>query len=76
MNMAALLLKEIKFDFDPQSGRLTVGDGVKRACDSRRGRILTASDPPSVSELRAGARARVEALREDVFVRLAKNAPD
>ena len=39
MNMGALLLKEIKFDVDPQSGRLIVGDGIKRACESRRGRI-------------------------------------
>jgi hypothetical protein len=39
MNMGALLLKEIKFDVDPHSGRLTVGDGIKRACESRRGRI-------------------------------------
>jgi hypothetical protein len=39
MNMGALLLKEIKFDVDTASGRLVVGDGIKRACESRRGRI-------------------------------------
>ena len=39
MNMGALLLKEKQFDVDSQSGRLIVGDGIKRACESRRGRI-------------------------------------
>ncbi len=39
MNMGALLLKERRFDIDRQSGRLMVGDGIKRACESRRGRI-------------------------------------
>ena len=39
MNMGALLLKQIRFAVDPQSGRLSVGDGIKRACESRRGRI-------------------------------------
>jgi hypothetical protein len=37
--LGALLLKETKFDFDDRSGRLVVGDGIKRACESRRGRI-------------------------------------
>ena len=39
MNMGALLLKETHFNVDAQSGRLIVGDGIKRACESRRGRI-------------------------------------
>jgi hypothetical protein len=39
MNMGALLLKENRFDIDGQSGKLIVGDGIKRACESRRGKI-------------------------------------
>ena len=39
MNMGALLLKENKFDVDGESGRLIVGEGIKRACERRRGSI-------------------------------------
>ena len=39
MNMGALLLKETRFEVDRESGKLVVGDGIKRACESRRGRI-------------------------------------
>jgi hypothetical protein len=39
MNMGALLLTEKKFDISPEDGKLVVGDGIKRACESRRGRI-------------------------------------
>ena len=39
MNMGALLLKEEKFPISRDDGRLVVGDGIKRACESRRGRI-------------------------------------
>ena len=39
MNMGALLLKENRFEVDRESGKLVVGDGIKRACEGRRGRI-------------------------------------
>jgi hypothetical protein len=39
MNMGALLLTETKFAVDPEIGKLVVGNGIKRACESRRGRI-------------------------------------
>ena len=39
MNMGALLLREERFPIGRDDGRLVVGDGIKRACESRRGRI-------------------------------------
>jgi hypothetical protein len=39
MNMGALLLSESKFALDPNEGKLQIGEGVKRACEGRRGRI-------------------------------------
>ena len=39
MNMGALLLTETKFALDPEMGKLVVGNGIKRACESRRGKI-------------------------------------
>lgn len=39
MNMGALLLTETKFAVDPEIGKLVVGNGIRRACESRRGRI-------------------------------------
>ena len=39
MNMAALLLQEKRFDIDSEDGKLVIGNGIKRACESRRGRI-------------------------------------
>lgn len=39
MNMAALLLQEKKFQIDGEDGKLVIGNGIKRACESRRGRI-------------------------------------
>jgi hypothetical protein len=39
MNMGALLLEEKKFRIDQEDGRLVIGNGIKRACESRRGRI-------------------------------------
>jgi TIR domain len=39
MNMGALLLHEKKFEIDARDGKLVVGEGVKRACEGRRGRI-------------------------------------
>ena len=39
MNMGALLLKETRFEVDPESGRLIIGTGIKRACESRRASI-------------------------------------
>ena len=39
MNMGALLLTETKFPVDIEIGKLAVGNGIKRACESRRGRI-------------------------------------
>ena len=39
MNMGALLLTETKFALDPEMGKLVLGNGIKRACESRRGKI-------------------------------------
>ncbi len=39
MNMGALLLTEKTFGIDQESGKLVVGNGVKQACERRRGRI-------------------------------------
>jgi len=39
VNMGALLLKEVHFDVDSKNGGLVVGEGIKRACESRRGTI-------------------------------------
>jgi hypothetical protein len=39
MDMGALLLEEKKFQIDSEDGRLVVGNGIKRACEGRRGRI-------------------------------------
>jgi hypothetical protein len=39
MNMGALLLEEKRFQVDPESGTLVIGNGIKRACEGRRGRI-------------------------------------
>jgi hypothetical protein len=39
MNMGALLLKEERFKVGPKDGKLVIGDGIKRACETRRGRI-------------------------------------
>ena len=39
MNMGALLLQESHFDVSPENGKLMIGDGIKRACESRRGTI-------------------------------------
>jgi hypothetical protein len=39
MNMGALLLTETRFDIDKEMGKLVVGNGIRRACESRRGRI-------------------------------------
>ena len=41
MNMAALLLVENKFAVDPGEGKLVIGNGIKRACEGRRGRITS-----------------------------------
>lgn len=39
MNMGALLLEEKKFEVDAENGRLVIGNGIRMACESRRGRI-------------------------------------
>ena len=39
MNMGSLLLTEKKFEVDPEEGTLVIGNGIKRACEQRRGRI-------------------------------------
>ncbi|CAH2402774.1 toll/interleukin-1 receptor domain-containing protein [Mesorhizobium escarrei] len=39
MNMGALLLTENRFEISPDDGKLAIGNGIKRACESRRGRI-------------------------------------
>jgi hypothetical protein len=39
MNMGALLLSEKQFEIDAESGRLLVGNGIRQACERRRGRI-------------------------------------
>jgi hypothetical protein len=39
MNMGALLLKEKKFEVNPEEGTLVIGNGIRRACEQRRGRI-------------------------------------
>ena len=39
MNMGALLLQENHFQVSPENGKLMIGAGIKRACESRRGAI-------------------------------------
>lgn len=39
MNMGALLLQENHFQVSPENGKLMIGAGIKRACESRRGTI-------------------------------------
>lgn len=39
MNMGALLLQENHFQVSPENGKLVIGAGIKRACESRRATI-------------------------------------
>lgn len=39
MNMGALLLQENHFQVSPENGKLMIGTGIKRACESRRGTV-------------------------------------
>lgn len=39
MNMAALLLKEERFKVGQEDGKLEIGGGIRRACETRRARI-------------------------------------
>ena len=65
MNMGALLLEEKKFTIDVEDGRLLIGNGIKRACESRRGRIrqlvthLLAPNCAPVLEMRSRRYARM-----------------
>ena len=59
MNMGALLLKEEKFAIGQEDGKLVVGNGIKRACESRRGRIRQLVTAPAGPQLCAGARSRL-----------------
>ena len=75
MNMGALLLKQVQFDVDPQSGRLNVGDGIKRACESRRGRIRQLvthllSPPALGAEASQALREMVHAPRKALLITL------
>jgi hypothetical protein len=39
MNLGALLLKEERFEVSPEDGKLIIGNGIKKACESRRAKI-------------------------------------
>ncbi|HEU4888652.1 MAG TPA: hypothetical protein VFV49_12265 [Thermoanaerobaculia bacterium] len=39
MNMGALLLTETRFCINKEDGKLEIGNGIRRACESRRGKI-------------------------------------